>query len=265
MLLTSKHLHFLNHSDEINQICEPLKENFGITSFIYQKNLLDGSEIRLTNQPKWTQYFLEHQFYAISGFEKHPSFYHDGHIVWRNLTNHQPILEKCREHNIDHGITFIKKIPEGCEFYFLGTTPNRPELTNLFLNHIDLLERFILYFKEKSAPIVRKLQQHRIIIPNKYQLVKSEEKAITVLNQAISQKFLRQTQIKKMIVDAQTVISGRELDCARLLIQGKTARQIGAELFLSPRTVETHINHLKDKFNLRSKSELINKLLSLSI
>lgn len=45
--------------------------------------------------------------------------------------------------------------------------------------------------------------------------------------------------------------------CANLLIQGLTTPQIARKLQLSPRTIETHVNQLKYKFDAANKSELI--------
>lgn len=128
------------YSQEIDTICMPLRENFGITSFVYHKNFNDGSEIKLSNQPDWVEHFYKQQYYKISGFEKHPDTYQTCHIIWSHLSHHQPILQEAREFNIDHGMTFIQKTDHGCEFYFLGTTPDKLYVTNHCLNHLDLIQ-----------------------------------------------------------------------------------------------------------------------------
>jgi len=55
-------------------------------------------------------------------------------------------------------------------------------------------------------------------------------------------------------------ISDREMICARYLLRGMSAREIGEIICRSQRTVEEHIVNLKRKFNCRTKSELTNKL-----
>lgn len=98
---------FLTSSAEVDEIIKPLKEFFGLTSFVYQRNFNDGSEIRLSNQPAWMHYFYEQGLYEKSLFETHPSEFKKTRIIWSGLTVHQPILQKAREFNIDHGITFV--------------------------------------------------------------------------------------------------------------------------------------------------------------
>lgn len=68
--------------------------------------------------------------------------------------------------------------------------------------------------------------------------------------------------MKKSNKDNQDVhLSKRELECVKYLIQGMTSREIGTMLFISKRTVETHLIHLKEKMNCRTKSELIINLI----
>jgi len=51
-------------------------------------------------------------------------------------------------------------------------------------------------------------------------------------------------------------VQGRELDVLRLVAQGKTDNEIGAELFISPRTVQNHLAHIREKTGLKRRAEL---------
>ena len=59
--------------------------------------------------------------------------------------------------------------------------------------------------------------------------------------------------------------TARELDCMRLLAKGYTQKMIAKELHISIRTVETHLNHVKDKTHTRSRGELAEYLLKLNL
>ena len=54
--------------------------------------------------------------------------------------------------------------------------------------------------------------------------------------------------------------SKQEIKCLRLLIAGKTIKLIGQHLSLSPRTVEFYLDNIKRKLNVKTKSELIEKV-----
>lgn len=55
-------------------------------------------------------------------------------------------------------------------------------------------------------------------------------------------------------------LSDRELDVALLIMQGKTYAEIGQSIFISPRTVEHHVSHIKRRLSVNSRSDLIAKL-----
>ncbi len=56
------------------------------------------------------------------------------------------------------------------------------------------------------------------------------------------------------------VLSERERDVARLVLQGKTYAEIGETIFISPRTAEHHIAHIRRRLGATSRSDLIAKL-----
>lgn len=58
-------------------------------------------------------------------------------------------------------------------------------------------------------------------------------------------------------------LSNREAICLFYLIRGKTAKEISLILTLSIRTVEKHIDHIRQKLHCSSKSEIISKAISL--
>lgn len=54
-------------------------------------------------------------------------------------------------------------------------------------------------------------------------------------------------------------LSARQQQCLFYTIQGKTAKEIGAILNLSPRTIESYIEQIKNVLNCYSKSALVEK------
>lgn len=77
---------------------------------------------------------------------------------------------------------------------------------------------------------------------------------------------LRSKQYKQLINgDANSNnLPKRQFECLTLLTKGYTSKEIGRELNISFRTVEYHLETLKEKFKCSKRSELIGKALTLS-
>ncbi|WEV78365.1 helix-turn-helix transcriptional regulator [Janibacter cremeus] len=56
------------------------------------------------------------------------------------------------------------------------------------------------------------------------------------------------------------LLSEREVEVVRLVLDGKTYREVGAALFLSPRTVEHHMARIRRRSGAQSRSELLERL-----
>ncbi len=54
-------------------------------------------------------------------------------------------------------------------------------------------------------------------------------------------------------------LTSRECECVFLLIRGKTAKEIGALLSLSKRTIESYMENIKNKMDCKNKAEIVAK------
>jgi DNA-binding NarL/FixJ family response regulator len=52
-------------------------------------------------------------------------------------------------------------------------------------------------------------------------------------------------------------VTSREMDVLLLLAEGLSNREVGERLFLSPRTVERHVENLAGKVGVHGRSQLV--------
>jgi pSer/pThr/pTyr-binding forkhead associated (FHA) protein len=64
-------------------------------------------------------------------------------------------------------------------------------------------------------------------------------------------------------VQINTSLSHRELQVLALIAQGRTDREIGERLFISPSTVRSHLDRVREKTGLRRRAELTRLALDL--
>ena len=72
--------------------------------------------------------------------------------------------------------------------------------------------------------------------------------------------FARETPLKRTEMSSRTgvqTLTKREREVAALAAQGYTAREIGGQLHISERTVETHVANVCSKLGLKAKVELV--------
>jgi DNA-binding NarL/FixJ family response regulator len=78
------------------------------------------------------------------------------------------------------------------------------------------------------------------------------------LSEKVASKLLRSLSGAKGTADVPPLerLSDRELQVFRMIGEGRNVKDIAETLFLSPKTIETHKEHIKQKLNLQSSNDL---------
>lgn len=85
--------------------------------------------------------------------------------------------------------------------------------------------------------------------------------AVRTADAALARRLLERARELAPAADAADAsrggLSDREVEVARLVLAGRTHREIGAQLYLSPKTVEHHVARIRAKVGATSRAELM--------
>jgi DNA-binding NarL/FixJ family response regulator len=86
---------------------------------------------------------------------------------------------------------------------------------------------------------------------------------------SLNQKFNKKSKNSSIYVlneeqsPLKSELTPRQQDCLFLIIHGKSIKEIGLALGISPRTVEVHVADIKSKLNCNTRSQIIEKSISM--
>ncbi|MFZ9035663.1 MAG: response regulator transcription factor [Francisellaceae bacterium] len=229
--------HFLELGSKLTPFITPLFQKTGLSTLVYQRKYADGSEIRLSNRIDWLEYYYANRLYVGSLFEKPISDYRQEFVLWQAIADKHRVIALAKAHDIDHGLTYINPRKDYVEQFFMGGPNDKPETINRVINNLTFIDEFSCRFVCHAETLIKEAESRRI--------------------------YLHQKDNKP--TDTLEKLSRREIDIARILLLGASAKEIGLRLHISYRTVESHINNLKQKLHCKRRSELIQCLYMLGI
>ncbi len=251
--------------NNIQDICSPLLNNLNLTHFGFLRYKADGSYLAISNDIAWAKTHLS-QDYASSPYFLQElcslptnSYYAS---LWPVVHSYDATLEALFEHNIWHGLNIVQTHSDATDVYYFASSRENYQVTSLYLNNPDLIKRFITFFNCQTKNIFDKATKNEYAYSENYKNIVQQKNVEGLHHNIYPHKndidaFIKETEIKKFETTESQSFSLREVQCMYLLSKGRTMKEIAKHLSLSPRTVETYINNVKNKIKCTSKSEII--------
>lgn len=234
MVLTSAH--------EIDNITQPLK-TLGISYFSYVRSYPDGTHIRLANNPEWTQHYYQKDYYSVVLKQVLPV---NNYVLWKCLDKY-PLFYDASEHfDVDNGAVTVRQNGDICERYFFGSTKENEQVNNIYLFKPDILDRFILYFKDRAEGLIEQADKSRILLPAAPVVQEAQE----FEDDPKLAEFLSQTKIKRYCVNVagkEVYFPKREAEILALMKEGKTSKESAKVLGIGHRTIERYKDNMKQR------------------
>jgi len=247
-------------SARVEETCGHLLSSLGLTHFAYNLFYPGNTYVVLINSHHvdgLNSFFESDLDRHLIGNDFLPLPQGRMYVLWNSLPNN-PIIENLKLYNIANGLTVSEKIGDVVECYNFGATLENVDKINLYINNKNLIDQFILYFKnqldyilgpEKKFPTFQyrdgfSLDKDKICRMHENDF--SEFRTLVELN-----------RYKVVMNGIHRTLTKRQMDVLHLTAKGRTAKEIGRHLDLSYRTVEHYTNEIKLNFNLTTRSDLI--------
>jgi DNA-binding CsgD family transcriptional regulator len=242
----------------IESSCHFFTDPLGLTTFGYKRIYDTGRYLFISTNQDWLTYHYQTIRDHGTFFKKAMdlAYFNQSYITSWPYKPEDHFLEALNHFGMWYGINFYKRYENYIELFTFSTSENRPNITSLYLNTIPYFEKFIKYFKLKNREILNIHDVSNLaFIDHTFPttLVAPHE---TVILRDITKKIEPQSLL---IEQGNNIIplTVRESDCIKLLRKGITIKEIASFLELSPRTVETYINNVKEKTGCNNKSTLL--------
>lgn len=253
-------------SKKAHAFFKPLAQ-LGIIDFQFARSFYDRTQFNLGSNFPWLEDYYHQEFHKIGSFNKHPARYESGIYIWNDVGDRRLFQFARDHHDIGGGITIAEKQPDGCAFYFIGGTVDDRNITNFLVNNIGLLKKYIAYFQSENRTIIASASQHRVSLslPDDPENVasNSDESCLLAESQTKIEAFLKVIQPKHIYLtkdNREIMLTKAECRCLSLLLRGKTAEETATALFISKRTVEKHLERVREKLDCHNKLQLITLL-----
>lgn len=254
--------------ENFHSLCQPLFQCFPITHFFYGRFFNDGHYFLLSHDLKVLDCLVNYMnVYDNCFFEKFRPIREEEvqKYIWpREYENTLPILKILHSLGIGHGLNVVSRRREdkSIENFVFATHLTSQNVYNIYLNHFPLLNRFIFYFKKNASKIIENPCTKRLAYSPFYQ---SEMKKLENMQHFETEKsfssFIRHTRVRrydvKGVQNRKVFLSERQVECLYQLTKGRTTKEIAQKLGISYRTVQTHLNIVKEKVGSHSRSSAL--------
>ena len=174
-------------------------------------------------------------------------------FLWRSNES-DAVLKKILPKKINNGISISLRLFNYVDIFSFSSNI---ESHNFYLNHLNLLKRFIIYFRLKAKDVIDDVHHnHAHLLARRIKFnVATEDQKTNIL-----ENFRKQIPPRKLIIqdNMQKIrLTPRETQHLFLMLEGKSMRKIAKELGISQRTVESCLESIKLKMGYTTKSRLL--------
>ncbi len=251
----------INNIERFNKLCQVVVDHSPISFVGYFKIFADGSYLNICNDLTWQEYFVNKVHSHGANFQRaveNTPQTGPCKFLWPQKLD-DPVFNALFSFNIWNGLSIYSRGDNCIESWTFASHPEHDQVLQLYLNNPFIFDAFGTYAMQKDRQLFDDNPTHRGCFKEGINLYSKEN--------GVSDSLVEKIPLLRggiMNATGQYMfLSKREVDCLKLLVQGKTAQQVGEILDLSKRTVEYYLDNIKNKAGYRKKSEILEKFYGL--
>jgi len=252
--------HFsLKVNNDVRQIANPLIDFFGLNYFAFRRIYNDGRHVVLGTSSDWIVKYYTNKYFKKKETQKFSTGTAVRPIVWDFMQKDSfsaLAMQQAGEAGFYHSFTLVICENNYTELVSLSA-PRGHDPSEDYLTRLDYIERFIKYFRNEALNLIMQAEKSPILTDQIIQIPGADEikREITFLNKTNTQKL-------NVIVNGKIItLSKKETACARLILNGKSTKQVASLLEIKEKTAENYLDNIKKKLNCNYKTELFTLLM----
>lgn len=270
-ILIPENHHFFSVTNEVTQICNPLFKTYAINGFYYLRVFDDNTGYILMSHREYLEYHAKQDYPVsppISNKLLTDKFSFLG-LPDQINKSFNPVYNAARNFfDLDYPFYMVERYNNYYDTYTFTSSCKNHSILNFYLNYRDILENFKFYFLEKASQLIKIAACHKVSIPDPLRPTFGGLKKTPSEVKNFKQQFLNKIPVEHYVVnhlEQKVAFTKKEIESLKLLNMGHTAKEISERMFLSPRTIEEHLEHIKHKLGVKKKSEIIAKIIQLNV
>ncbi|MCK4608982.1 MAG: hypothetical protein KAT71_05840 [Gammaproteobacteria bacterium] len=156
--IITKHISYTAAAD-MQEICKPLFDNLNLNLFSMSRYYHNGSCAHLTTCQK----ALHHHIMKNNTFCG--PLISAGIHLWNNYAPPEILNDFATYFGLHNGITLCNKNTEYLELFNLAAPASNSAVIDAYFNNLDLLEQYLLYFKDKASKLITQASKERLMAP----------------------------------------------------------------------------------------------------
>ena len=259
-------------SEEVSRAFDPIVKYTNIDYAGYGRIYADGGHFYMDNLVELQDYLLVQlkgntvfDFQLLDLISKDTFFSRSGRkiIVFEqdidstNYWNRASTL-----FNIENLLYIFEKFDTYFDIFAFASRSGK-NINSFYISHFDVLEKFMIYFKETNKDLIMMSEKSKIILPRRnkqFYCIKKDLKGNSLIQEKdnmVNLDALYKLGKYPLNLNGEKIyITSREVECWKLFSTGYSHKKIASILGLSRKTIDTHLIKVKNKLNVSARDQL---------